>query len=69
MRARFCTYGSLGRNYVRLMDEVAKTDPCAELLAKSQMIKDLIDVRDGISVVHGLSYDEVTDMVDYLCTF
>ena len=29
----------------------------------------LIDVRDGISVVHGLSYDEVTDMVDYLCTF
>ena len=69
MRARVCTYGSLGRNYVRLMNEVAHTDPSTELLARSQMIKDLIDVRDGISFVNGLSYDEVNDMVDYLCTF
>ena len=69
MRARVCTYGSLGRNYVRLMNEVAHTDPSAELLARSQMIKDLIDVRDGISFVNGLSYDEVNDMVNYLCTF
>ena len=69
MRARVCTYGSLGRNYVRLLNKEAQSDPCAELLAKSQMITELIDVRDKLTCVNGMSFYEVSDMIDYLCTY
>ena len=69
MRACVCTYGSLGRNYVRLLNNEAQSNPCAELLAKSQMIKELVDVRDKLSCVDGMSFDEVSDMIDYLCTY
>ena len=69
MRARICTYGSLGRNYVRLLDQMSKTESCAGLLATSQMIKELIDVRDRLTVIQGISNDETSEMIDYLCTY
>ena len=68
LRARFYTFGALGRNYVRLQKKLPEQVLPTDLLAKSQMINELVDVRDNMKNINVLQRKDVVSMIDYLCT-
>ena len=66
-RARFCAVGALGRNWARRAMAVTAAPPCADSLASTQAIQELLDVRDGVTSMPDFSNDEITLLIDYMC--
>ena len=66
-RARWYSHGPLGRNFTRCQADVSVAEPVADLLVRSQAIRELIDVRDGISELPGLTHEEIQSVIESLC--
>ena len=69
-KAKTRVTGSLGRNWARLavMDGPVPFDPPDEhTLAHAGMIKELLDMRDGINECLHLSRTEIDDLIYHLC--
>ena len=69
-KAKTRVTGSLGRNWARLavMDGLVPFDPPDEhTLAHAGMIKELLDMRDGINECLHLSRTEIDDLIYHLC--
>ena len=67
-RARHCTAGALGRNWARCAAAaVPPVPPDVDVLARAQGIRELLDVRDGISSMPGYTSDDVTMSITTLC--
>ena len=67
-RARYNTFGALGRNMTRCESAGGLVPPSdAALVARAQSIRELIDVRDGLSDLEGFSHDEVKAVLRGLC--
>ena len=65
-RARRTATGALGRNWVRCA-AAAVPAPCADLLARAQGIRELLDVRDGITFLPGFTKDDTVLVITDLC--
>ena len=68
-RAIRYAHGPLGRNHTRCMGGVRVDPPETELLARSQAIKELMEVRDGLNHLPGYTRDELVSLIEFLCTF
>ena len=68
-RSDLYAHGHIGRNRTRCLKDVGVETPMADLLARSALIRDLLDVRDGIKVLHGYTHDDVESTIEYLCTY
>ena len=66
-RARFCAVGALGRNWARRAMAVTAATPCADSLASTQAIRELLDICDGVTSMPDFSNDEITLLIDYMC--
>ena len=69
-KAKTRVTGSLGRNWARLavMDGPVPFDPPDKhALAHAGMIKELLDMRDGINECLHLSRTEIDDLIYHLC--
>ena len=69
-KAKTRVTGSLGRNWARLavMDGLVPFDPPDEhTSAHAGMIKELLDMRDGINECLHLSRTEIDDLIYHLC--
>ena len=65
-RGTLYTYPTL-RNSVRCRHHVGVAEPSAEQLARSQAIRELLDVRDGVCELPGLTRDEIVCVVNNYC--
>ena len=62
--------GPLGRNWARLYakdDLVPFKSQDENTVANADMIRELLEVRDGIIDSPNLTRDEITDVLHYLC--
>ena len=66
-RARYYSHGPLGRNFTRCQVDVDIVEPVTDVAARSQAIRELLNVRDGISVLPGLTHDDVRDVIESMC--
>ena len=66
-RARFCAVGALGRNWARRAMAMIAAPPCADSLASTPVIRELLDIRDGVTSMPDFSNDEITLLIDYMC--
>ena len=66
-RARFCAVGALGRNWDRRAMADIAAPPCADSLARTQVIRELLDLRDGVTSMPDFSNDDITLLIDYMC--
>ena len=65
--ARNSSSGALGRNYTRCEKSACPVTPDADLLARAQCIRELLDVRDGVIEIPGLHIDEIFTTINELC--
>ena len=42
-------------------------EPVTDVAARSQAIRELLNVRDGISILPGLTHDDVRDVIESMC--
>ena len=68
-RAKLFSHGALGRNYTRCRRNAGVDPAPADLVARSQTIRELNDIRSGIFVLPGVSHDEIESAIDYLCCY
>ena len=72
LRAQSNVTGSLGKNnaYLRISPPVDPADPARrmDVDAKIAHIRELIRLRDGLDQLDVLSYDQINDILVYLCT-
>ena len=66
-RAKLYSHGPLGRNFTRCQRNERIDAITADLQARAQTIRELIDIRSGIFVLPGASYDEIESAIDFLC--
>ena len=66
-RARHYSYSALGRNFTRCKEEVVLASPSADLTTRCQAITELLDIKDGLSILNGVSLQEVDYMIETLC--
>ena len=63
----FCAVGALGRNLARRAMAVIAAPPSADSLASTRVIRELLDIRDGVTSMPDFSNDEITFLIDYMC--
>ena len=63
-RAKIYSHGALGRNFTRCGGHVELENSSTDLRARASAIRELLDIRDGISSLLGLTHIEVIDMID-----
>jgi len=68
--ARYNSHGVLGRNVTRVLfnDSCSITNPSIDTITTAKAIQELLDVRDKIKEMPELSYNDVDDMIDNLCS-
>ena len=66
-RARHYSYSALGRNFTRCKEEVVLASPSADLTTRCQAITELLDIKDGLSILNGVTLQEVDYMIETLC--
>ena len=66
-RAKSYSHGALGRNYTRCRGREDAESFSTDLVARAFAIRELMDVRDGISVLPGMSPDDIESMIDSIC--
>ena len=65
--ARYSSSDALGRNYTRCQNSAYLEIPDTDLLTRSQCIRELLDVRDGVIDIPGLDIDEVFTTINEIC--
>ena len=68
-RAKFNTHGALGRNFIRCEGDVDIVSPAVDLATRAHAIKELLDIRDGLSVLVGMSFEDVELFIENLCCY
>ena len=68
VRASYYSHGPIGRNHTRCHGSVGVDEPGPDLLARSQVIRELSDVRDGLTTLSGFTPEDISLSIDYLCT-
>ena len=68
-RARHYSYSALGRNFTRCEEDVAIVSPSADLTARCQAIIELLEIKDGLSVLNGVTFQDVDYMIETLCCY
>ena len=66
-RAEIFSHGALGRNNIRCKRTAIIGPPRTDLVARSQTITELMDIRDGLLSIPGIQYDEIVTALNYLC--
>ena len=66
-RAEIFSHGALGRNNIRCKRTAITGPPRTDLVARSQTITELMDIRDGLLSIPGIQYDEIVTALNYLC--
>ena len=67
--AKMYCRGALGRNFIRLfnnenLDEMVDVNT----MSRAKLIRDCLDVRDGISVMEGFGLEDMNFMIHFVCT-
>ena len=65
-RAKTYSHGALGRNYTRCRGHVEIDPASTDLVARASAIRELMDVRDGMSVLPGMSPDDIDTMISFI---
>ena len=68
VRASYYAHGPIGRNHTRCRGNVGVDEPGLDLLARSHVIRELLDVRDGLDTLSGFTHEDISLSIDYLCT-
>ena len=68
-RAQYYSHGPVGRNRTRCRDNMGVDTVTVDLRARSQVISELIDVRDGLKLIPGYTRDETIEFLDHVCTY
>ena len=68
-RARHYSYSALGRNFTRCEDDVAMAEPCVDLATRCQAIKEMCQIKDGLSVLEGTSLADIDAIIEFLCCY
>ena len=68
-RAKCHSYSALGRNFTRCEEGVALASPSADLTARCQAIREMLEIRDGLSFLDGVTIEEINYMLEILCCY
>ena len=68
-RARHYSYSALGRNFTRCEDGVVISGPCVYLTTRCQAIIEMLQIKDGISVLDGATIADIDSMIELLCCY
>ena len=68
-RAKYYSYGALGRNFTRCEEGVAIAGPSLDLAARCQAIIEMIEARDGILFVNELAIEDIDSMIELMCCY
>ena len=68
-RANRHSYSALGRNFTRCEEGVALASPSADLTARCQAIREMLEIRDGLSFLDGVTFEEIDYLIELLCCY